>query len=256
MADVRVLIVRGPGTNCELETAHVWEQVGARTRTMHINALRDDPTALAESQILTIPGGFCYGDDVSAGKIMAMDLRLFLSDALRDFVSAGKLILGICNGFQVLVKTGLLPGMALGDGRVTLAFNTSGRYEDRWVHLAPVQGRCRFVDGDGPLYMPIAHAEGRIVVKDATTLTTLCDAGHVAFRYVDEHGASGDYPVNPNGSTDHIAALTDDTGQVLGLMPHPERNAHPTHHPLWTQLPKDRTPDGLRLFKTALASLR
>ncbi len=256
MARVRVLIVRGPGTNCELETAYVWEQVGAQVRTMHINAVRGDPAVLADAQVLTLAGGFCYGDDVSAGKIMAMEMKLYLSDALREFVAAGKLILGICNGFQVLVKTGLLPGDAFGDGLATLAFNSSGRYEDRWVHLAPENGRCRFLDGDGLLYMPVAHAEGRVVAKDDATVSRLREGGYVAFRYVDERGESGLYPINPNGSVGGIAGLTDDTGQVLGLMPHPERNSRLTHHPHWTRLPRDREPDGLRLFRAAMASLR
>ncbi|MEE9296766.1 MAG: phosphoribosylformylglycinamidine synthase I [Phycisphaerae bacterium] len=255
MSDVSVLILRAPGTNCELETAHAWEQVGARTRSVHINVLLGQPSLLSEVQILTIPGGFSYGDDVSAGKIMASAIDTFLSGALVDFVAAGKLILGICNGFQVLVKTGLLPGGTFGKASVTLAFNTSGRYETRWVHLKPVSGRCRFVDGEGLLFLPVAHAEGRVVACDEQIVERLNQRGHVAFRYTDEQGRPGPYPVNPNGSVDSIAGLTDQTGQVLGLMPHPERHVHFTHHPFWTKSPKDRAPDGLRLFQAAVASL-
>lgn len=256
MAAVNVLIIRAPGTNCEVETAYAWEQVGARATIMQAGALLDRPAVLEDSQILTIPGGFCYGDDISAGKILATDLTLFLSDALRDFVTAGKLVLGICNGFQVLVKMGLLPGGEMGRSAVTLAFNTSGCYEDRWVHLKACTENCRFVDGDGLLYLPVAHAEGRIVAKDESTMADLESGGQVALRYVDEDGATGDYPINPNGSMGSIAGLTDESGQVLGLMPHPERNVHVTHHPCWTRLSRDREPDGLRLFQAAVASLR
>lgn len=256
MAEVRALIVRAPGTNCEIETAFAWERVGAATRIVHVNELVASPRLLETFQILTVPGGFCYGDDVSAGKILATELRLYLADALRAFVARGNLVLGICNGFQVLVKTGLLPGGTLGTSAVTLAFNTSGRYEDRWVHLAPAGDRCRFVDGEGLLYLPVAHAEGRVLARDAGTVAALREGEHVAFRYVDAEGRPGGYPVNPNGSVDDIAGLTDDTGQVLGLMPHPERNIHRTHHPRWTCLPADHKPAGLRLFEAALANLR
>jgi len=256
MASVRVLIIRAPGTNCELETAYAWQLVGAQTNIVRAAELMDSPSLLDDVQVLTVPGGFCYGDDISAGKILASEMMLFLSDALGAFVSAGKLVLGIFYGFQVLVKTGFLPAGRVGDGAVTLSLNTSARYEDRWVHLQPASERCRFVDGDGLLYLPIAHAEGRIVVRDDDALDGLRSGGHVAFRYVDGDGEVGDFPINPNGSADAIAGLTDDTGQVLGLMPHPERHIHPTHHPLWTRLDRDRRPDGLRLFESAVASLR
>ncbi len=256
MAKVHVLIVCAPGTNCEFETAHAWQLAGATTRIVRVDELIADPGLLDGSQILTVPGGFCYGDDIAAGKILAAEMNLFLADALRAFVDAGKLILGVCNGFQVLVKMGLLPGGRLGDVAVTIASNTSGRYEDRWVYIKPSATRCHFIDGDALIYAPIAHAEGRVVTRDEATLADLDREGHVAFTYVDAEGREGPYPVNPNGSMGSIAGLTDKTGQVLGLMPHPERNAHLTNHPRWTRLPKDREPDGLRLFKTAVARMR
>ncbi len=256
MAEVRALLIRGPGTNCEIETAHVWKQAGAVARAVHVHALIEHPQWLLDAHILTIPGGFCYGDDIAAGKIMACELRLRLADALQNFVAAGKLVLGICNGFQVLVKTGLLPGPVVGESQVTLTLNNSGRYEDRWVHLKPSTTRCKFIDGDALLHAPVAHAEGRIVTHNEASLRTLADGGYVAYRYVDERGQPQDYPVNPNGSIDSIAGLTDHTGQVLGLMPHPERNSHFTHHPLWTRLTRDRQPDGMRLFQTAVNVMR
>ncbi len=255
MAHVNVVIVRAPGTNCEIETAYAWELVNAKPSTLHIDQLIADPHALSRAQVLTIPGGFSYGDDLSAGKVFAIDLQLFLADALHAFVDRGGLVLGICNGFQVLVKAGLLPGNVSGVPQVTLAFNTSGHYEDRWVHLAATSKRCWFSEDD-LLYLPVAHAEGRLVTTCDGELNSLAKNQHVAFRYVDENGRPGDFPINPNGCMDSIAGLTDSTGQVLGLMPHPERNIDVTHHPRWTRLPRDRQPDGLRIFQAAVRRFR
>jgi len=254
MAKVDVLIVRAPGTNCELETAHAWEFVGARPSIVHIDQLIRRPDLLGGAQIVTIPGGFAHGDDISAGKIFALDLTLFLRDHLRAFVARGNLVLGICNGFQVLLKAGLLPGAPF-DSEVTLAANTSGRYEDRWVYIAAEDVASPFVS-PGLMYVPVAHAEGRVAAADDGTVARLKSAGRVAFRYVDEGGRCGDFPVNPNGSMGSIAGLLDETGRVLGLMPHPERNVHLCHHPSWTRLPRDRRPDGLRLFQNAVSSLQ
>ncbi len=247
----RVLIVRAAGSNCEHETAHAWSLAGATCDIEHVAALRDHPGQLNDYQILTIPGGFSYGDDIAAGVVFGQDLKLFLADALRAFVDRGGLILGICNGFQVLSQAGLVPGADLGADAVTLTQNTSGHYEDRWVHLAP-DAACAFADDDGLMCVPVAHAEGRLVGRDRDVVSALEERGRIAFRYVDQNGQAGGYPINPNGSVRDIAGLTDETGRVLGLMPHPERHVHLTHHPSWTALPRDRTPDGLRLFRAGV----
>jgi len=251
MAVVNVLIVRAPGTNCALETAAAWERVAAKVTTVHLDELKRCPEMWTGAQVLTIPGGFAFGDDISAGKILAVDLSLFFGEALRAFVSRGNLVLGICNGFQVLLKAGLIPGEPLGSSSVTLTMNESGRYEDRWVHVAPGGASCPFLD-DQPMYLPVAHAEGRVAVADEKSIESLEAGGRIALRYVDQRGAIGAYPVNPNGSVGSIAGLMDETGRVLGLMPHPERHAHFTHHPCWTRLRSDREPDGLRLFRNAM----
>ncbi len=253
---VRVLILRAAGTNCEVETAHAWRLAGAETETVHVRRLIAQPALLRSFQVLTIPGGFSYGDDLAAGTILAAQLTQGIGDELHRFVDDGKLVLGICNGFQVLVKAGWLPDPQRGERVVTLAFNSSGRFEARWVRLRTGRTPCRFLPPDMTLELPVAHAEGRLVCRDDAALQSVFDHGHVALRYAapDDHPCT--YPDNPNGSVADIAGLTDPTGQILGLMPHPERFVNPTQHPLWTRRRADREPDGLTIFKTALAALK
>ncbi len=253
MPSVRVLILRAPGTNCEAETAFAWELVGAEPAIVHVEALINRPAYLNDFQVLTIPGGFSYGDDIAAGRIFATELKLYLEDHLRAFIGKEGLVLGICNGFQVLLGAGLLPGEPFDASSLTLTANTRGRYEDRWVRIAPRTQKCVFLD-DAPLSLPAAHAEGRMVARDESILAELRARGHVAFCYVDDQGDAMDFPANPSGSMGSIAGLTDATGRVLGLMPHPERHVRRTQNPCWTR--QDHEPDGLRIFRNAVAILR
>jgi len=255
VADVEVIVVRAAGINCDLETVHAWRLAGARARLVHVNELIRQPGLLDRARALTIPGGFSYGDDIAAGRILALRFAHHLARPVRAFIDAGKLVLGICNGFQVLVTMGLLPAGRVGPNRVSLAPNTSGRFEDRWVRMKVCTQRCAFLEGIDYLEAPVAHGEGRLVVDSKQTLAALRDAGHVALRYVDESGQAGVYPANPNGSVDGLAGLVDDTGQVLGLMPHPERAVDATHHPLWTRRPGAHRANGLELFRAAVRTL-
>ncbi len=254
MAQVKAIVLRAAGINCDMETEHAFELAGAAAQRVHINRLIEDKSTLENFQILVIPGGFSYGDDVAAGKILSNQIIHHLSEAIRKFIDDGKLVLGICNGFQVLVKTGILPGIdsSNGQGNVTITYNDSGKFEDRWVYLAPQTDRCVFLDAGRQIYLPIAHGEGKVVTKDSETLEKLKTDGHVVFKYVDKNGEQGDYPVNPNGSTDSIAGLTDTTGRVLGLMPHPERFVRPTQHPHWTRLDDGQADDGMMIFNNAV----
>jgi len=254
MAKVKVLVLRAAGTNCDIETAYAFEQAGAKAELVHINRLRDNPAMMSEYQILTIPGGFSYGDDISAGKIFSVQLRHQLGDALREFVVSDKLILGICNGFQVLVKTGLLPEPELDKNfsqQVTLAENDSAKFEDRWVYLQADETKCVFVDKGDFLYLPVAHMEGKFIPRNDDVLNELKNNGQIVFKYVDESGNSGSYPVNPNGSIDDIAGICDPSGRIFGLMPHPERHISETHHPRWT---RGERPDisGAKIFEKAI----
>jgi len=253
MATPRVLILRAPGANCDGEAQFAFEKAGAVAERIHVNRLREQPSQLQRYQILVIPGGFTYGDDVAAGKILATQLTSFLSDALRRFRDAERLILGICNGFQALLKAGLiLPPDE--DGPVaTLTNNVAGKFEDRWIYLQATPGNCPFLTGYDRLHVPIAHGEGKLVCREAWILKGLLQTGQAVLRYVDAEGKPGPYPINPNGSQGDIAGLCDATGRVLGLMPHPERHVLPTQHPRWTRLGLAPEGDGLRLFRNAVA---
>lgn len=249
----RVAILKADGTNCELETAHACRLAGARADILPMNLLRGGEARLADYDALVLPGGFSYGDDLVSGKVMAVELLSFLGDALADFVASGKPVLGICNGFQVLVRTGLLPFGRLGSMQATLALNAGGRFECRWVRL----GVC---DAEGPLEglpaqmeLPLAHGEGRFYTHP-DSLAEIESRGLVALRYLDQAGqATQAYPQNPNGALAAIAGLRDPSGRILGLMPHPERYLSRFQHPAWRRQAAPPEPDGLRFFRAFLA---
>lgn len=256
MHEPRALVLRTAGTNCDAEAVHACRLVGCDVDLVHIRQILDDPSRLETYHLLLIPGGFSYGDDLGGGRILANEIRYRLREATEKFIADGKLVLGICNGFQVLVKAGLLPGRD-GDDEptVTLTHNDSNRFEDRWVHLEVVSDRCAFVEKGERMYLPVAHAEGKFVTRDDALLGELESAGQIVFRYVDAQGGPASYPDNPNGSVGNVAGITDPTGRILGLMPHPERHVTAYQHPTWT---RRRGPlnalgdgDGLAMFRRA-----
>jgi phosphoribosylformylglycinamidine synthase len=219
---------------------------------MHINRLREKPALLHHYQILAIPGGFTYGDDVAAGKILATQLSHFLAETLQQFRDAEKLILGICNGFQVLLKAGMIVPPDEDGPLVTLTNNASGKFEDRWIYLKAAPGQCPFLKDYDHLHLPVAHGEGRIIFRASWIQRGFDETRQVVLRFVDADGTPGPYPINPNGSAGDIAGLCDASGRVLGLMPHPERHVLPTQHPRWTRLGLAPEGDGLRLFRNAV----
>jgi len=237
-----ILILHAAGTNRDAEAARACELAGGAPEIVHINQLRQGERRLQDYEMLLLPGGFSYGDALGAGARMALDLQVFFHDELHAFVESGKTVLGICNGFQVLVKVGLLPGVMSTDGaakgkrRATLTDNASGHFECRWVHLAVNrQSRASALAAiDELIFCPVAHGEGNLQVQDDATLATLEANGLVAFRYVDAAGqpANGQYPLNPNGSVADIAGLCNARGNVIGLMPHPEDHLLPIQNPL------------------------
>ena len=255
MPKPRVLVLRAPGTNCDEETAFAWRLAGAEAETWHVGRMVESSGNLDSFQILTLPGGFSYGDDLGSGRILATRLGTVLGDPLRRFLDRGGLVLGICNGFQVLVKAGLLPGNP-GLGHSTLTFNDSGHFESRWVRLLPTPGLSPFLDSDRPMELPVAHGEGKFVVAESDGLAKLEAAGQVVLRYAEADGSvASTYPANPNGSPGAVAGLCDPTGRIFGLMPHPERHVDPLHHPRWTRLGLDREGDGLAIFRNAVRAL-
>ncbi len=251
---VKAIVLRAAGINCDMETQFALEAAGATAQRVHINTLIDNSALLDEYHILVFPGGFSYGDDVAAGKILANQVAHHLYEPIRKFIDAGKLVLGICNGFQVIVKAGFLPAedSAKRQETVTITNNDCGKFEDRWVYLTPQTDKCVFIEPGRQIYLPIAHGEGKVVTKDIATLEKLRTGGHIAFKYVDENGNEGGFPVNPNGSVDSIAGLTDKTGRVLGLMPHPERFVRPTQHPRWSRPKTKPDADGMTIFNNAV----
>ncbi|HYO09991.1 MAG TPA: phosphoribosylformylglycinamidine synthase I [Tepidisphaeraceae bacterium] len=235
----KTLVLRTAGTNCDGETAHAFEKAGALAERVHLNRVLENPRLLADYQLLAVPGGFSYGDDIAAGRIFANQLMRHLRDAFRQFIADGKPVIGVCNGFQVLVKTDLLPGAAAGRGgqTATLAHNDCGRFIDRWVHLAARSRKCVWTQGLDRIELPIAHGEGKFVPADDGVRRALWDNDQVALVYTrpDGSSAAGKQPDNPNGSIDDIAGVCDASGLVLGLMPHPERYASALNHPAWTR---------------------
>lgn len=313
VATVRALVLRAAGTNCDLETVHAWRLAGAEVERVHLRRVAESPEALDRVQVVTIPGGFSFGDDIAAGRVYAAQVERCLRDALLRFVDRGGAILGICNGFQILVKAGILPRCDPRRRFCTITHNEPPRFQDRWVTLEAGGQQCVFLTPGQRYEMPIAHGEGRVVfaagvrangawytasgngrerspgvrpadsaarddtqraggsvaagvdshrsggggaaVADAAAGTSLEDCGRVAavLRYVAPEAPPLDgAPANPNGSADDIAGLCDETGRVLGLMPHPERFVTWTQHPCWTSRPPREPGDGLAFFLNAV----
>jgi phosphoribosylformylglycinamidine synthase I len=254
MLSPRTLVLRAPGTNCDHETAHAFERAGGLARRVHVRALVERPQLLEDCQILCIPGGFSYGDDIASGRIFALELRLRLGDVLRKFHDRGGLVLGICNGFQVLLQTGLLlADPASGAALAALAHNDSGRFIDRWVELRVCGDRCVFLRGLTTLELPVAHGEGRFTTRLAADLARLDAAGQLVLRYApDAEGRS----TNPNGADGDVAGACDETGRILGLMPHPERFIDATQHPAWAgRLDPTTIGAGLAIFANAIRAV-
>lgn len=255
MAQPKVIILRAPGTNCDQETGYAFTTAGAVVDYVHINQLIQSPGILADYQILCLPGGFSYGDDIAAGRVLASQMQSTLAAAIGEFHAAGKLVLGICNGFQILIKTGFLLPADDGGLPATLTWNNHGRFIDCWVNLKTENQKCVFLKDVDQMYLPIAHAEGQFVARDETVMDGLKSNHQLALTYCRPDGTNGSdlaFPENPNGSKMNVAGVCDQSGRIFGLMPHPERYIDPTHHPRWTREGTDKPADGLAVFKNAV----
>ncbi len=259
MAQPRTIILRAPGTNCDRETAFAFEQAGGRADIVHVNRVLENPDVLAEYQILCIPGGFSYGDDIAAGRILGNQIEHHLADAFSKFRGEEKLILGICNGFQVLLKSGVFVDLDSPLAKkdrptaiATLAWNDSGKFEDRWVRLTVAGENCVFLRDIEQMYLPVAHAEGKFVTRDEAAFEQLAERGQLAIKYAGNGCADVPYPQNPNGSQGNVAGICDASGLVFGLMPHPERYIDRTQHPRWTRGEGSQPGDGLQIFENAV----
>jgi phosphoribosylformylglycinamidine synthase len=283
MVAPRVCVLRAPGTNCDVETAYAFETCGAIADRVHLFQLLENPKSLANYQAMCIPGGFSYGDDIGSGVIFASHLRSHLAETLGDFLQRDTLMLGICNGFQVILKAGILPGGANSwppkpdvPADATLTWNDNGKYTALWVRLKVGNTKNVFLRGIDELDVPIAHGEGKLVVRDPATLDRWQQNGQCALTYtltrsanegLESTDANADapslacrvsvtdalpFPINPNGSMANLAGLSDPSGRVLGLMPHPERFLFATQHPHWTRLGLRGEGAGMRLFRNAV----
>lgn len=245
---IRFLILTGDGINCSNETSWAFELAGGRAEVGHINDLLATPERLLEFDGLAIPGGFSFGDDLGSGQILALKLRYTLGPTLQTFVARGSPIIGICNGFQVLTKLGLLPDWTQ-DRTMALAPNRDGRFINRWVQLEiPANSVCKWTHRFQQMYLPIRHAEGRVVFKQGREnqlYQALKERGQIALKYMDD----------VNGSHERIAGICDPTGLVLGLMPHPEAHLFALHRPQRASNPFEEG-DGLLLFRNIVAHLQ
>ncbi len=265
---ISALVATGHGINCEMETGHALQLAGFdRVDPVHLNFLAAGEVDPSAYQMIVFPGGFLDGDDLGAAQACANRIRYSrvngqrLIDSLIDFIHRGGLLLGICNGFQLLTKLGMLPALEEDYTRrdVTLTGNDSGRFEDRWVHLVVDRNSpCVFTRGIERLYLPVRHGEGKIVGRTGDLARSLVGLHQAVVRYAspDSDEPTAQYPYNPNGSEEAIAGLCDPTGRVFGLMPHPECFVHRTNHPRWTreELPEEGA--GLAIFKNAATLAR
>jgi len=257
MSAVRAVVLRTAGTNCDAEAVHALRKSGASVDLVALRDFVERPERLREYRIVVFPGGFTYGDDIASGVVFAVEMRRGVLPELRSRVADGALVLGICNGFQILARAGLLPD-SRGDAvpEASLLHNASGRFECRWIRLEATTDRCAWLRRGQTIDCPVAHGEGRFVVGDESVRRRMRDAGQFALRYTNPEGGAPAYPWNPNGSPDDVAGVSDPTGRVLGLMPHPERNVEPWHHPHWTRGVGDRAGNGLALFANGVAAAR
>ncbi len=250
----RAIVLRAAGTNCDKEALHALALAGAQTELVHVRRVIEQPSLLDQFQVLMLPGGFSYGDDVASGKVLANELAAHLADGLQGFVARGGVVIGVCNGFQVLVKMGLLRaenGCSAMQQNVTLTDNDSDRFECRWIQLEVTSDKSPLLEQGMRMDLPVAHGEGKFVAPPEV-IEALEASGQVVLRYLGENGSECGYPSNPNGSVGDIAGICDATGRVLGMMPHPERYVSRHHHPQWTRGAGREPGDGLALFRNAV----
>ena len=246
---VKAVVVRAAGTNCDYETMHCLKLAGFKPELVHVNEFIKKKRKLPEFSMLVVPGGFSFGDYMGSGKVFANKFSLRMNRDIADFIARGNLVLGICNGFQVLVKAGILPGFENNYNKqlTTLTFNNSGRFQDEWVRLNTVKkNNCVFAEGIESIACPINHGEGKFIPESRDVLKKLYANGQVVFKY----------EKNPNGSTDDIAGISDQTGRVLGLMPHPEKHFTSQNSPLSTRLDLKEEGEGLQIFRNAFGYLK
>lgn len=262
----KALVISGNGTNCEMETAYACRYAGATTDIVHLSDILNGNYKISYYQFLSLAGGFLDGDDLGSAQIESIRLKYArikgtgptLLEEIISFINNGGLILGVCNGFQTLVKAGLLPGNPIGARRVSITFNASVRFEDRWVRLViNKKSPCIFTKGLDHLDLPVRHGEGNFVTDTPDTLREIMEGNLATLFYADKNGyPTMTYPDNPNGSVKAVAGICDSTGRIFGLMPHPEAYSHATNHPSWTRGSLPERGQGMAIFDNATKFLK
>ncbi len=253
----KALVLQAHGSNRDFDVIEALTLAGADATGIPLNELRMNKTLLSDFQLLVVPGGFSYADSLGAGKLLALDLNSYFNEEISAFVMSGKPVIGICNGFQALVKSGILPSsltpLPEGEGNVTLTFNAQGHFECRWVTLKPISQTCIWTRNlENVIECPIAHGEGNFQTSESFPLSSFIEHDQIALTYIHPDGtpAKSEYPINPNGSILDIAGICNPQGNVLGLMPHPENHIYPYQHPQWTRGVRGNS--GLTLFKNGV----
>jgi phosphoribosylformylglycinamidine synthase subunit PurQ / glutaminase len=247
----KALVLQAHGSNRDFDVMDALFLAGADPTGIPLNELRIDNMLFRDFNLLVLPGGFSYADALGAGKLLAIDLASYFADEISAFVDSGKPVIGICNGFQALVKSGILPGNS--EGQSTLTFNEQGHFECRWVNLKPVSQKCIWTKNlNENITCPIAHGEGNFQTTELFPLSSFLEQDQIALAYtnVDGSSANGEYPINPNGSILDIAGICNPEGNVLGLMPHPENHIHMWQHPCHTR--GEHSGSGLKLFENGV----
>ncbi|OIO20819.1 phosphoribosylformylglycinamidine synthase I [Candidatus Micrarchaeota archaeon CG1_02_47_40] len=255
----KIAVLAGFGINCEIETKYAFELAGAQARIVHLADLLSKKDSLSNYHCMAIPGGFSFGDDISSGRAYGNKLKYSLWDEMQGFIRQGKLIIGICNGFQILVKVGLLPNTGGKYAQeATLYANASGKFGDRWVCLKEEEkSKCIFTKGISKIYLPVRHGEGRFMARDGEVMRRLEENGQIALRYCSQSGEiATEYPANPNGSQEGIAGVCDRTGKVFGLMPHPECHIFPENHPRFARGESAESQMGIHIFRNAVKHIQ
>lgn len=250
----KVCVLKADGTNCDVETADAFRLGGGTPETVMINQLKSGEKDILNYQILALPGGFSYGDDLGSGKVLGIELDVYLRDQIHEFTERRNgLVLGICNGFQVLTRTGLLPFGTIGEQKATLDANVSGGFRCAPVNLRiEKDNACKFLPGQNKIVeYQVAHGEGNFYAPQ-DVINRIEGNGQVVFRYVNRDGKpTKEFPDNPNGSINAIAGICDPSGRILGLMPHPERSVKKTQYVNWRRM-GDFEPEGLQVFRNMI----
>ncbi len=250
---VNVLLLTGFGINAEKELGWAFEIAGGKVDIIHIEDVIEDKSMLDSYQIIGFPGGFSFGDHMGSGRVFANLVKSNFIDEIKRFIEKDKLIIGICNGFQIITKLGLVPDLDENfEQSVALVENDSAKYEDRWVWLKKDNDKSPWLHGINRIYLPVRHGEGKLVTADQKVLERIKSSGSVALRYCAPDGAEPVYPYNPNGAVDNIAGLINKKGNVFGLMPHPEAYISRQNHPRWTEHIDNNEPMGLEIFKNGI----